>query len=175
MKNSRNALIVFPLVIFVIMGCSGIRNLLPKKGQFFDGDAAQTAATAIKDKIGKPFKVVEVFIDENEFRVQAQDPNKPKNIDEYKYVAVRHRADTGPAKRRTRTSEKLLPFDEIDFSAVPKFKEAIDKAGEGGKIPADISASWHYGQRSQALGTRIGQSRSRVRENVTASADLRAN
>ncbi|HEX3101486.1 MAG TPA: hypothetical protein VHQ01_06840, partial [Pyrinomonadaceae bacterium] len=178
MKNTRNALIVFPLVIFLIMGCSGIRNLLPKKGQFFDGDNAQTAAKAIRDKIGKPFKVIEVFIDDNEFRVHAQDPNKPKNVDEYKYVAG---FVTGPTPVQLNgmnddVEKSSFPFDEIDFSAIPKFtKEAIDKAGiEGGKIYR-LTFQRAFALTDNAVGA-LGNAYWTIeiegaRENVTASAD----
>jgi hypothetical protein len=178
MKNTKNVFLLIAITFSFILGCGGVKGLLPKKGQFFDGDSAQTAATAVKEKIGKPFKVIEVFIDDNEFRVQAQDPNNPRNIDEYKYVAG---FVTGPTAVKLNgmnedVEKSSYPFGDIDFSAIPKFtKEAIDKAGiEGGKIyrltfqrafaltdtgaGALGNAGWHI----EIQGTR---------ENVTAAAD----
>ena len=135
--NFANACVMLA-ILFTVLGCGGLKNMLPKKGQYFDGDAAQTAAQAISDKIGKPFKVVEIFVDEDEFRVQAQDPNNPKNVDEYKYVAG---FVTGPTPVQLggmvdNAEKSSYPFDDIDFAAVPKFcKEALERADiEGGKI-----------------------------------------
>ena len=87
MKTNGSAIVASVILLFVALGCGSLRNVLPKKGMYFQGDAAATAAAAIKDEIGKPFKVLEVFIDEDEFRVHAQDPNNPRNVDEYKYAA----------------------------------------------------------------------------------------
>ncbi len=178
MKNSRNLFIVFPLVIFVILGCGSIKNLMPKKGQYFDGDNAQNAAKAIRDKVGKPFKVIEIFIDENEFRVQAQDPDKPKNVDEYKYVAGFVSGPT-PVQLNAMNNDvekSSFPFDEIDFSAIPKFtKEAIDRAGiEGGKIYR-LTFQREFALTDNTAGA-LGNARWHIeingaRENVTAVAD----
>lgn len=178
MKNSIGAILAISLCLLIVAGCGGIRGLLPKKGQFFDGAAAQTAAAAIKDKIGKPFKVIEIFIDDDEFRVQAQDPNKPKNIDEYKYVGG---FVTGPNPVQLNgmnedVEKSSFPFDEIDFAAIPKFtKEAIDKAGiEGGKIYR-LTFQRGFALTDTGVGA-LGNARWHIeiqgtRENVTAAAD----
>jgi len=102
-------------------------------------DKSALSPEQVRDKVGKPFKVIEIFIDEDEFKVHVQDPDKPQNVDEYKYVAG---FVQGPqpvqvsgayAKDLNKSS---FPFDEIDFSAIPRFtREAIEKAGiEGGSI-----------------------------------------
>ncbi|MEO6333709.1 MAG: hypothetical protein ABIO91_01880 [Pyrinomonadaceae bacterium] len=177
MKNSFGAF-AFVIIILAALGCSGIKNMLPKKGQYFEGDGAQKAAQAIKDKIGKPFKVTEIFIDDNEFRVQAQDPNKPKNVDEYKYVAG---FVTGPTPVQLGgmvddAEKSSFPFDDIDFTAVPKFcKEAIDRAGiEGGKIYR-LTFQRGFAMTDTGAGS-LGNARWHIeingaRENVTAAAD----
>ncbi len=139
MKNLSTGSIGVFLVLAIGLGCGGFKSILPKKGHYFEGDSAVKAAAAIRDKVGKPFKVIEIFIDEDEFKVHVQDPDKPQNVDEYKYVAG---FVQGPqpvqvsgayAKDLNKSS---FPFDEIDFSAIPRFtKEAIEKAGiEGGSI-----------------------------------------
>ena len=178
MKNTRNIVVALFLIVFVVLGCGGLKNMLPQKGQYFEGSNAQTAAAAIKDKIGKPFKVIEIFIDDNEFRVQAQDPNKPKNIDEYKYVGG---FVTGPNPVQLNgmnedVEKSSFPFDEIDFAAIPKFtKEAIDKAGiEGGKIYR-LTFQRGFALTDTGAGA-LGTARWHIeiqgtRENVTAAAD----
>src|SRR6186713_1224960 len=138
MIKNRSGVFALAVVTFAVVGCSGLKNMLPKKGQYFEGDGAQKAAQAIKEKIGKPFKVIEIFIDDDEFRVQAQDPNNLKNVDEYKYVAG-FVSGPNPVKLNGMNEDvekSSFPFDEIDFSAIPKFtKDAIDKSGiEGAKI-----------------------------------------
>ena len=182
MKNFRSGWLSASLLLFVVLGCGGLRNMIPKKGQYFEGDSAQKAAQAIKDKIGKPFKVVEIFIDEDEFRVQAQDPAKPKNVDEYKYVAG---FVTGPTPVQLGgmvddAEKSSFPFDEIDFTAVPKFcKAALERADiEGGKI---YRLTFQRGfaltdDGAGALGTaRWHMEIHGARENVTAAADPKGN
>lgn len=178
MKRNRSGVFALLAIIVTVLGCGGIKNMLPKKGQYFEGDAAQTAAKAIKDKIGKPFKVIEIFIDENEFRVQAEDPNNPKNVDEYKYVAG---FVTGPEPVQIsgaydKTGKSSFPFDEIDFAAVPNFcKQALDRAGiEGGKIYR-LTFQRGFALTDDGAGA-LGAPRWHIeingtRENVTAAAD----
>ncbi len=178
MKNRGNILIVLPVLILSILGCSAIKNLLPKKGEFFVGDTSQKAAQAIKDKIGKPFKVVEIFIDDNEFRVQAQDPDNPRNVDEYKYIAG---LVTGPnpVKLNGMTEDvdkSSFPFDEIDFAAIPKFtQEAIEKSGIEGAAIYRLTFQRAFALTDKGAGS-LGNARWNIeingtRENVTAAAD----
>jgi hypothetical protein len=178
MKRNRSGVFALSLLLLVVLGCGGIKNMLPKKGQYFEGDAAQTAAKAIRDKIGKPFKVIEIFVDEDEFRVQAEDPDNPKNVDQYKYVAG---FVTGPEPVQIsgaydKTGKSSFPFDEIDFAAVPKFcKEALDRAGiEGGKIYR-LTFQRGFALTDDGAGA-LGAPRWHIeingtRENVTAAAD----
>jgi hypothetical protein len=181
MKKNRPGILALGIVIFVVLGCGGIRNMLPKKGQYFEGDGAKSAADAIKAKIGKPFKVMEIFVDEDEFRVQAQDPNNPKNVDEYKYVAG---FVTGPTPVQLSgiydADKSGFSFDEIDFAAVPKFcKEAIERADiEGGKIYR-LTFQRGFAITDNDAGA-LGNARWNIeikgtRENVTAAADPKGN
>jgi hypothetical protein len=177
MKN-RNALSVLPVLFLVTLACGSLKSLVPAKGQFFTGDAAQKAAQAVRDKIGKPFKVIEVFIDDNEFRVQAQDPNNLKNVDEYKYLAG---FVSGPSPVKLSAinddvEKSSYPFDEIDFSAIPKFtKEALDRSGiEGAKIYR-LTFQRAFALTDSSAGA-LGKAYWNIeingtRENVTASAD----
>jgi hypothetical protein len=178
MKNRSNLLILLPIILAAILGCSSVRGLLPKKGQFFEGDAAQKAAMAVKDKIGKPFRVIEVFIDEKEFRVQAQDPGNPKNVDEYKYIGG---FVTGPSPVKlsgmnSDVEKSSFPFDDIDFGAVSKFtQEAMAKAGIDGPKISRLTFQRGFALTEKSAGA-LGDPRWLIeiegaRENVTASAD----
>ncbi|MEO6589485.1 MAG: hypothetical protein ABIP06_09290 [Pyrinomonadaceae bacterium] len=136
MKNIFTNCSVLLILICVGVGCKTLGRL--GKTDYFAGDSAKVAADAINEKIGKSFNVTEVFIDGGEFRVQAQDPDNPKNLDEYKYVAG---FVTGPNPVKLNGMNENLekssfPFDKINFAAIPEFaREAIEKSGiEGAKI-----------------------------------------
>ena len=127
---------VLILLVGVGLGCKMLGRL--GKTNFFEGGDAKVAAEAIKEKIGKSFNVTEVFIDGDEFRVHAQDPYNPKNLDEYKYVGG---FVTGPNPVKLNAMNENLekssfPFDEINFAAIPDFaREAIEQSGiEGAQI-----------------------------------------
>lgn len=128
MTANCSALVV---LMGVVLGC-GRLGALSDRRSFFESDKAQTAAKAIREKIGKPFNVTEVFIEKTEFRVQAQDPNNPKNLDEYKYIGGFISGPT-PVKLNALNndlSKSSFPFDEINFAAIPEFsREAIEKSG----------------------------------------------
>jgi len=181
MKN-RDARLVIPVLVLAVLGCSSLKGLVPAKGQFFTGDTAASAAKAVRDKVGKPFKVLEVFIDENEFRVQAQDPSNPKNVDEYKYIGGFVKGPE-PVKLNAMNEDvekSSFPFDEIDFAAIPKFtKEAMEKSGiEGAKIYR-LTFQRGFALTENAAGA-LGNPRWSIeingtRENVTASADPKGN
>lgn len=137
MKNLITKCLALFLVIFVVLGCR-FTDLISGKTNYFEGDSAQKAAEAIREKIGKPFNVSEVFIEKDEFKVQAQDPNNPKNLDEYRYIGG---FVNGPNPVKLNAMNENLdkstfPFDEINFAAIPSFaSEAIEKSGiEGAKI-----------------------------------------
>ena len=182
MQRNRSGAVALGILMIAVLGCGGLKNMLPKKGQYFEGDAAQTAAMAIKDKIGKPFKVVEIFIDEDEFRVHAQDPNNLKNVDEYKYVAG---FVSGPTPVQLggmvdNAEKSSFPFDDIDFAAVPRFcKEALDRADiEGGKIYR-LTFQRGFALTDDGAGA-LGEARWHIeingaRENVSAAADPKGN
>lgn len=136
LKNIFTICLVLSVLLMVGLGCKTLGRL--GKKNYFEGGDAQVAADAIKEKIGKSFKVTEVFIEDDEFRVQAQDPNNPKNLDEYKYVGG---FVTGPNPVKLNGMNENLekstfPFDEINFAAIPELsRQAIEQSGiEGAKI-----------------------------------------
>ncbi|MGB7069280.1 MAG: hypothetical protein WBD22_07280 [Pyrinomonadaceae bacterium] len=177
MNNKANGVLGIFVLIVVGAGC-GLRGLV-KDGRYFEGDTARDAAAAIKEKIGKPFKVTEVFIDDNEFRVHAQDPDNPKNLDEYKYLAAGFVSGPNAVKAIGAVDDvekSSYQFDEIDFAAIPKFTaEAIQRAGiEGAKIYR-LTFQRGFALTNSGAGA-LGNPRWHIeikgtREDVTATAD----
>ncbi len=73
LKNShaRPLYLCLPVLVLLALGCNFMERL--SKINYFEAEATQTAAEAIKQKIGKPFKVFEINITPEGFMLQAQD------------------------------------------------------------------------------------------------------
>lgn len=133
MKN-KNLSIALLILLVATLGC----RLMMKQAQtnFFEKDAAQKAANAVKIKVGFQFKVQEVEITENTFKMKIQSPGDARNIDEYTYLGF-FVAPPQPVRRDAMTDARAkIPFDEIDFTVVPQIaKTALDKTQiEGGAV-----------------------------------------
>lgn len=136
MKNRNNFALAVLCVFIVGLSCRLFTKL---NTDHIESDSAQTAAAAIKNKIGKPFKVAKVSIGVREFKVTVRDPDNPNNLDEYKY-------DGGfvwgpnPVKisaiRYGDLDKSTFPFEDINFAVIPKLvAKAIKKTGlEGGRV-----------------------------------------
>ena len=125
------------MLILLALGCN-LGRLAKLNANYFEADAAQVAAEAFKEKIGKPFRVFELEITPEGITLQAQDPNNPRNLDLYKYAAG---FVVGPTPvqvniRHGNLEQTTFPFDEINFAAVPQIvQESVSKAGiEGGRV-----------------------------------------
>ncbi len=129
---------IFTVALFaLLLIVSGCRMILRQmKPDFFKGNSAFTAALAVKSKVGFPFKVQQVEINENTFTMKIETPGNSQNIDEYTYIGY-FVSDPKPIQLNgnTRTLDRL-PFEEIDFTVVPQIvKNALDKTQiEGGKV-----------------------------------------
>ncbi len=164
MKNLFLNSLLVALLVCPGLACEPL-DLIPDGTDYLEADNAKTAAAAIRKKIGKPFNVAEVFMNIDEFTVQAQDPDNQKNVNEYKYDGGVVNGPN-PAKydyQRMKLEEIVFPFDEINFAAVPEIaRKAVEKAGiEGGKVSLMVfqrgllitsigpgfwdEASWHIG------------------------------
>ena len=134
-KNSPGLCLL--ILALLMLGCN-LGRLAKLNVNYFESDAAQTAAEAIKEKIGKPFRVFEITITPGEFTLQAQDPNNPRNLDLYKYAAgfVVEPTPVQINVRHGNLDKSTFPFDEINFAAVPTIvQESVSKAGlEGGRV-----------------------------------------
>ncbi len=164
------------ILIFFALGCNFRGRQL--KANYFEADAAHVAAKAIKEKIGKPFRVFEITITPGEFTLQAQDPNNPRNLDLYKYAAG---FVVGPTPVRVTAvqhgnlEQTTFPFDEINFNAVLTIvQESISKAGlEGGRV---IRMTFARGFDMEKVKANSGNARwfieiEGARESVTVRAD----
>jgi hypothetical protein len=178
MKNLLTICCAVSILLWVGLGC-GRLGLIADGKSYFEEDGAQKAAATIRAEIGKPFKVTEVFIDnKGEFRVQVQDPDNPKNLDEYKYIGG---FVTGPNPVKLNgmnenLEKSVFPFDNINFVAIPEFvREAIVKAGiEDAKIYR-MTFQRGFAMTETGIGS-LGSAYWKIeitgkRENVTATAD----
>jgi hypothetical protein len=134
-RPSKNLIFALLPLIFISLACS---RLAAFKANLFEGDNAEKAVAEIKSKIGKPCKVTEIVIEKDTLTIQAQDPNKPQNLDEYKYVAGFVSGPT-PVKLNALNDDlekSSFPMDEINFAAVPQMiADALKQTAiEGGVV-----------------------------------------
>jgi hypothetical protein len=136
MKNPFTLGIAVFLIILTGLGCRMFGK--SEKNNYLQGENVQNAAEKLKEKIGKPFKIFEIIIEDYELRVQVQDPDKPQNLDEYKIIGG---FVMGPTPIKLNAMQKDLekstfPFAQINFAAITEFtREALTKAPiEGAKV-----------------------------------------
>jgi hypothetical protein len=88
-----------------------------------------------KDKIGKPFKTIQLVLYPELAVLQTQDPARPKNFDEltYRDGAV---GEPEPKQEWTVTCQKGFALETADFSLLPKLmKDALQRIkSEGGHV-----------------------------------------
>jgi len=174
MKN-KNLSVVLLILLSMTFGCRLMMKQLKKN--FFEKNAAEKAANAVKSKVGFSFKVQEVEITENTFTMKIETPGNPQNIDEYTYLGY-FVPEPKPVQLNgnTRTLDKL-PFEEIDFTVVPQIvKNALEKTQiEGGTVKKLTFATYvgsKFGWDVEIQGTRESAS---VRANIAGeivSVDL---
>lgn len=134
-KSSKTLIFALLPMLFVGLACSRLTAL---KANMFEGNNTEKAVAEIKNKIGKPFNITEIVIEKSELRVHAQDPNNPKNLDEYKYVGG-FVSGPNPVKLNAmndKLEQSSFPLDEINFAAVPQIiADALKQtAVEGGQV-----------------------------------------
>ena len=146
------------LIIGALMACQffSCRFSSPagKKKNLFEGTNAQDASERIRQKTGADsVKVSHIEIRQDRLTIAIQDPNKPKNLDEYTYS---NGAVTGPKPVETLvvgeqefTADKKRLFDlgDINFGVIPEVcRKAAERAQiEDGKVEL-ISIDWNSAQ-----------------------------
>ena len=166
------------ILVLLALGCN-LARLAKLNANYFESDAAQVAAEAFKEKIGKPFRVFEITITPEGIMLQAQDPNNPRNLDLYKDAAG---FVVGPtpvqvsATQHGNLEQTTFPFDEINFAAVPTIvQESVSRAGlEGGRV-ARMTFQRGFAISKKDVGN-LGNARWLIeiegtRESATARAD----
>lgn len=148
-KNFRIAIGTLGLLGLSVLACK-FAGLPSAKMNMFEGTNAKDGAAKIKAKLGVDnVKVSRIEIHEDGMEVVVQDPNKPKNFDEYTYSKG---VLTGPKpvealvlgnEEFTADKRRLFSLDEANLGAVSEVcRKAMDKAQvEGGK-PETISINW---------------------------------
>ena len=168
MKNK-----ILSIALLILLSTTFGCRLMMKQLQvdFFKGNAAQKAAQAVKSKVGFSFKVQEVEITENSFKMKIETPGNAQNIDEYTSLGY-YVSEPKPVQLNgnTRTLDKL-PFEEIDFTVVPQIiKNALEKTQiEGGAVTKITFMTYvgnKFGWDVQIQGTR---------ESASARADMAGN
>ena len=127
-NNTISSVLIMLVFLAFILGCRGLAARRPTN--YFEQNNIQTAAEAIKNKIGVPFKVFKVEVEKDKFTMQIQSPQNADNLDEYQYsgdlVAGPHpiHTDTFYDFRRF-----VFDFDDKDFASLsPMMQAAIAKS-----------------------------------------------
>ncbi len=177
MKNFITMCCAVSLLMCVGLGCGRI-GLLSDGTTYFEADEAQNAAAAIREEIGKPFNVTEVYIEAGKFRVHAQDPDDPKLLDEYKYFGG-FLTGPNPVKldgMNENLEKSSFPFDKINFAAIPELAaQAVEKSGIEGARIYRMTFQRGFAISETGMGS-LGSAYWKIeitgtRENVTATAD----
>jgi hypothetical protein len=146
-QNIRTALTLLGLVGLLGLGC---KSLPGAKMNMFEGTNALDGAAKIKAKLGvNNVKVHRMSIREDKMEIVVQDPNKPKNFDEYIYEKG---AVSGPKpvealvlgnQEFTADKSRLFDLDEANLGAVADVcGKAVERAKvEEGKCEI-ISINW---------------------------------
>lgn len=104
----------------------------PPLVNYYEGTHAADAIQQIRAKVGEPFKVLKIRIYNDSVWVQAQDPKKPENVDEYR-ISRGEMKDPVPVRLFGQTDQKALEanlFDPstVDLSKIPDLvREAKEK------------------------------------------------
>ena len=115
----------------------------PPKVSYYEGTHAADAIAQIRAKVGEPFRVVNIDIDDDTVRLKAQDPKNKENVDEYEI----ENGKLEPPKpvRLIATDQKTLEanlFDptDVDLSKVPDLlREANEKVQLEGRKLSDVT------------------------------------
>jgi len=142
MSGKRNVLTILSVLtlaglVSAIVGCH-----FPKGTRFsmYEGHAVTEAAAAFRKKLGGSFKALNVQINPDSVTLRAQDPNKPANVDEYRYSGFLH-SISGPrpvelSSLENNLDQTLFDFASVNWDAVESLtRTAIERVQiDGGKI-----------------------------------------
>jgi hypothetical protein len=177
-QSSVTLLLALSLWVSVLPACK-LSGEPPNPNGMFDGAAMIRAGAALKEKLGAPFKVLNVEIVHDSVKLRAQDPKQPANVDEYQYWPT-SRSLRGPTPVELSSLENnldntLFDFDSVNWAAIGSLvSAAIERTHiDGGKV-TKITI-----ERALAIGSDVTKSGSvrwtlevnNSREHATATAD----
>jgi hypothetical protein len=118
MVEKRNALTILSLLTLTVLACSIIGCKIPRLNRvsIFEGHGITEAAAAFQKKLGS-FKALSVQINHDSVTLKAQDPNKPANVDEYRYSSALG-SISGPHPVELDSLENNLDQTLFDFASV---------------------------------------------------------
>jgi hypothetical protein len=111
---------------------------------YYEGTHAAEAIQQIRAKVGEPFRVMRVSIDDDVVWVRAQDPKKRENVDEYRITRGVMR-DPVPVRLFGVTDQETLEanlFDpaDVDWTKIPDLvREANEKIQLEGREMSGVS------------------------------------
>ena len=146
MYKFKSSLIVFLSLMALItttalLSCNMAGKLTPSgsgdRVNLYEGTAAQEGAAKFKEKIGGPVRAVHLAIFETYMILQAQDPKKPENVDQYEYRGGVV-SDGVPVELsgRGKLEENLFNLDDVNLTALPEVaRTGLERLNiEGAKI-----------------------------------------
>lgn len=116
----------------------------PPVVSYYEGTHAVEAIQQIRAKVGEPFRALKIRIDEDSVMVQAQDPKKRENVDEYRILRGELKP-AAPVRLLGRSDQETLEanlFDptDVDFTKIPDLvREANEKIELEGREIGGIS------------------------------------
>lgn len=96
----------------------------PPLVNYYEGSHAAEAVQMVRAKVGEPFRVLNIRIDNDEVRVQVQDPKKPENVDEYSVAHGRLDEKPTPVRLFGDSDQKTLNANVFDPATVDLTKVA---------------------------------------------------
>jgi Sec-independent protein translocase protein TatA len=146
-KRIFTSIITIAVLVLVVLGC---KSLPGATMNMFEGTNAQDGAAKVKAKLGvENVKVSRMEIHEDRMSIVVQDPNKPKNFDEYTYEKG---SLSGPKPVQAMTlgnqeftadKSRLFDLSEVNLGLVPDVcRKAVEKSQvEEGKCE-NIGIDW---------------------------------
>jgi hypothetical protein len=116
----------------------------PPALSYYEGTHAAEGIQQIRAKVGEPFRVLKISIDDDSIMLQAQDPKKHENVDEYRLTRGVLKPSIpvrlfGQSDQETLEANLFDPAD-VDFTKIPGLvREANDKIQLEGREMSGIS------------------------------------
>jgi len=144
------------LFVSLLAACSGEMPLVEKQSvvappvppppalSYYEGTHAAEGIQQIRARVGEPFRVLKIRIDDDSIMLQAQDPKKPENVDEYRLSRGQLKPSI-PVRLFGQTNQETLEanlFDpaDVDFTKIPDLvREADAKIQLEGREMSGIS------------------------------------